>query len=151
MALACALAARDARAPQTVVMLTEIPDRRIDELERRRTGEPGRASLVGAALWMIGLTLVLFFLPLINGLIGGLVGGYKAGSVKRGLAAAVLPAIVVAIGLWILIAIFGAPVWGALAGFAIGALVLLADVGILVGAAAGGLARQVRTPAREAA
>jgi hypothetical protein len=95
-------------------------------------------SLVVAALWMIGISLVLFFLPALNGLIGGAVGGYKAGSAKRGLGAAILPAIVVGIGIWLLLAVFEAPIIGFLAGIAVGLWALISSIGLLIGAAIGG-------------
>lgn len=98
----------------------------------------GQASLVVAALWMIGISLVLFFLPALNGLIGGAVGGYKAGSTKRGLGAAILPAIVVGIGIWLLLAVFEAPIIGFLAGIAVGLWALISSIGLLIGAAIGG-------------
>lgn len=95
-------------------------------------------SLVVSALWMIGISLVLFFLPAINGLIGGAVGGYKAGSAKRGLGAALLPAIIVGVGIWLLLAVFDAPILGFLAGFAVGLWALISSIGLLIGAAIGG-------------
>lgn len=97
-----------------------------------------RSSIVAGSLWMIGVTLVLFFLPLINGVIGGLVGGYKVGGVRRALTAAILPAVAAAVGLWIIFAIAEAPVWGFLAGLTAATLVVLADLGIFIGAAIGG-------------
>lgn len=97
-----------------------------------------QASVVTGALWMVGLTLVLFFLPLVNGLIGGLVGGYKVGGAGRALVAALLPAVVASVGLWILFAIADAPVFGVAASAAAAMLIVLADVGILIGAVVGG-------------
>src|SRR5690606_7611842 len=52
-----------------------------------RSGEGGnvdrvakpRASIIEGALWMVGLSVLLFFVPLLNGFIGGLVGGYRVG------------------------------------------------------------------------
>jgi hypothetical protein len=110
-----------------------------------------RSSIVAGSLWMIGLTLALFFLPLINGVIGGFVGGYKVSGVGRALAAAVLPAIVVAVGLAILFAILDAPVWGIVAGLSGSALVALADVGIFLGAAIGGAMGRAAMPGRRRA
>ncbi|MFN7131407.1 MAG: NAD(P)-binding protein, partial [Myxococcales bacterium] len=85
-----------------------------------RSGRPTRdarhASVVAGSLWMVGISLLLFFLPLVNGVIGGVVGGYKVGSVKRGLTAAILPAVAVAIGLWALLSLFDLAVVGS--GFA---------------------------------
>ena len=95
-------------------------------------------SLFICALWMVGISLVLFFIPALNGLIGGAVGGYKAGSVKRGLSAAVLPAIIAGLGIWVLLAVLALPVLGFFAGVAIGIWALLSSIGLLVGAAIGG-------------
>ncbi|HWM86825.1 MAG TPA: hypothetical protein VNO33_13325, partial [Kofleriaceae bacterium] len=103
-----------------------------------RTGARERRSILVGSLWMVFLSLALFFVPALNGLIAGLVGGYKVGSIGRALVAAILPAIVVAGGLWAGFALFDAPVWGLLAGTAIGVLILLADLGLLIGAAIGG-------------
>ncbi len=101
---------------------------------------PGRrrSSVAAGSLWMVGITLALFFLPLVNGLIGGLVGGYKVGDVRRALFAAILPSVVVAVVMWALVAAFGAPGWGALAGLTVGAVIAFADIGIFIGAAIGG-------------
>ena len=93
---------------------------------------------------MVVITIALFFLPLVNGLIGGLVGGYKVGGWKRALGAAVLPAVVASVGLWVLIAALGAPVWGFVAGTALAVIILLADLGIFVGAIIGGKAAEAR-------
>jgi len=96
------------------------------------------ASLVVSALWMLGISLVLFFLPVINGLIGGVVGGYKAGSVGRALGAAILPAVAVGLILWVVFALFGAPIIGFIGGLAVGLWALFASVGLLIGAIIGG-------------
>ena len=104
--------------------------------------EKKNENIFMASLWMVGLSLVLFFLPAINGLIGGAVGGYKAGNWKRALGAAILPAILVGIGLWLIFALFDAAVLGFVAGTAVGILILIAEVGIFVGAVAGGLIAQ---------
>jgi hypothetical protein len=98
----------------------------------------GRSSIIAGSLWMIGVTLILFFLPLINGIIGGAIGGYKVGGARRAMLAAILPAAVVAVGLWLIFALAEAPVWGLLAGLTAAALIALADLGIFIGAAIGG-------------
>ncbi len=98
----------------------------------------GETSLFVCALWMIGISLVLFFLPALNGLIGGAVGGYKAGSATRGLSAAILPAIISGIGIWLLLTLFDAPILGFLAGLAVGVWALISSIGLLIGAALGG-------------
>lgn len=97
-----------------------------------------RTNLVVAALVMIVITLALFFFPLVNGLIGGAVGGYLAGTWRRGLGASLIPAIAVAFGVWVLFMLFGVPVVGVATALGVGVLILLADLGILVGAVIGG-------------
>lgn len=101
-----------------------------------------RTSAVVGAVWMVVISLALFFLPVINGLVGGLVGGYKVGRPKTALVAALLPAIIVGVGMWILLAFFDLPVLGFFAGLAGGIWVLLADVGLLIGAPIGGALKQ---------
>jgi hypothetical protein len=95
-------------------------------------------SIIASSLWMIGISLLLFFLPALNGLIGGAVGGYKAGSTGRALSAAVLPAVVVGMALWGLIALFDAPVIGFVSGIAVGLWALFSSLGVLLGALIGG-------------
>ena len=73
-----------------------------------------------------------------HGLIGGAVGGFKAGSVKRGLIAALLPAIAAGLGIWALLAVFDAPIIGFLSGLAFGVWALISSIGLLVGAMVGG-------------
>src|SRR5690606_11635098 len=93
-----------------------------------------RSRIIVPSLWMIGLSLLLFFIPVFNGLIAGFVGGLKAGTVKNALLAAILPAIIVAGGLWTLLALLNMPVIGLFAGTAVGLWILLSDVGLFVGA-----------------
>lgn len=97
----------------------------------------GRTSVVVGSAWMVVISLALFMVPLVNGIVGGAVGGYKVGTVKRALVAAILPAVVVATGLWGLFAFFDAPVLGFFAGTASAVFIALADVGLFIGAAAG--------------
>lgn len=107
-----------------------------------------QSNIVEGSLWMVGITLLLFFLPLVNGLIGGLIGGYRVGGIGRALLAAILPSIVTAIGMILIFAAFEAPVWGLFAGAAGGLVVALADLGIFIGAAIGGALGQSRRPVR---
>jgi hypothetical protein len=98
----------------------------------------GDTSLVVSALWMLVISMLLFFLPALNGLIGGAVGGFKAGSAKRGLIAALLPAIAAGLGIWALLGVFDAPIIGFLSGLAFGVWALISSIGLLVGAMVGG-------------
>jgi hypothetical protein len=49
--------------------------------------ESGRSSIVGASVWMLVVSLLLFWLPFVGPLLGGIIGGRKAGGVVRGLLA----------------------------------------------------------------
>jgi hypothetical protein len=102
--------------------------------------ERGRGSIVGAAAWMLAISLLLFWLPFVGPLLGGVVGGRKAGGVVRAVAAALLPACVVAVLLLVLAtALTGMPLIGALAG-AGGFVLVAAQVGpMILGAVLGGL------------
>lgn len=101
--------------------------------------QPRDSSILASSLWMILISLLLFFLPAINGLIGGWVGGYKAGSVGRGVGAAVLPSIVVGAVLWVALASYGRPLLGFFGGLAVGLWALISSVSLLIGAAIGGV------------
>lgn len=105
-----------------------------------------RASLAEGALWMVGISLVLFFLPLINGFVGGLVGGYRVRGVRRALTAALLPALVASLLLATFFTVFGLPVIGLFAGAGVALLVALADIGIFLGAALGGALGKLQGP-----
>lgn len=97
------------------------------------------SSILTSSLWMIAISLLLFFVPAVNGLVGGAVGGYKAGSASRGLVAALLPSIVVGLALWGLLATYGRPVLGFFGGLAVGLWALISSVALLIGAAIGGV------------
>ena len=88
---------------------------------------------------MVGLTLILYFLPLINGLAGGMVGGFLAGNRKSALEDAGISIILVSLLLGLVFMLMPEPVLG-LFGKSFGfALILLADIGILAGAWMGGM------------
>src|SRR5262245_13510317 len=99
----------------------------------------GETRIVAGAVWIFVISILLFWLPLAGPLIAGFVGGKKAGGVGAGIVAALLPAIVTGILLFLFAALLtGLPLFGVLAGA--GAFVLVtAHVGILlVGAIIGG-------------
>lgn len=128
-----------------------LPARKFPE-QTLETGEPdpvdqeaaNEAGIVEGSLWMFGITMLLFFLPVINGVVGGVVGGYKVGSTKNAIMAAILPAIGAGFLLWIVLTLTNLPVMGAAAGAALALLIVLSDLGMLVGAAIGGTIAQNR-------
>lgn len=90
--------------------------------------------------WMGGLSLLLFWLPVVGPLIAGLVGGRKAGTVKRAVVAVFLPALL--LGLLVTAGVAYLTeflVWGLLAGIGTAVLLLLQVGPLLAGALAGGL------------
>lgn len=99
-----------------------------------------RGSIIAGAMWMLVISLVLFWLPLIGPLIGGIVGGKRAGGVVAGIIAAFLPAILVAAFVGVFGALIGLPVIGLISGVATFIAVAGAVIGpLLVGAVIGGL------------
>ena len=99
-----------------------------------------KGGLVSAAVWMLVLSLLLFWLPVLGMFIAGLVGGRKAGSVGTAIAAALLPALVVTVVMFFMAtALTGMPVLGAIAGFGAGVFVVANVVPLLVGAVVGGI------------
>jgi hypothetical protein len=101
-----------------------------------------RSSIVAAMLWMLVISLLLFWLPLIGPFIGGVVGGKKAGSVRRGLAACFLPALLFALFVFLVLALGGLPLSGLILGGVIGgtaALTILVEgFAMVCGAVVGG-------------
>ena len=100
--------------------------------------EMKQENLVTAAIWMIVVTLSLFFLPVFSGVLGGMAGGYLARSWRRGLVAAIVPAVVIAVGMWWLLRALEHPVIGVSDGSPTTAIVGSAIIGLFLGAAMGG-------------
>lgn len=98
-----------------------------------------RSSILAASLWMVVLSLLLFWLPTFGPLIAGYIGGRKAGSVGRGLAAALLPMLVLGVMIWVAFAGMMLPVVGALVGATLLAGLALQEIGLVAGAVIGGL------------
>lgn len=96
-------------------------------------------SILIAMLWMLFLSLFLFWIPVIGPVIAGVIGGKKAGGVGAAVLAAMLPALVLGGGLFFLASILsGVPVLGVVAGLG-GVTFALMNVGpLLVGAVFGG-------------
>ena len=102
-----------------------------------------QGSVVSGAIWMIVISLLLFWLPF-GPLIAGIVGGKRAGGVGSAIAAVFLPALI--LGLFFLVsatALTGLAIFGLVAG-AGGFFLAAAGVGqLLLGAILGGLWAQL--------
>lgn len=99
-----------------------------------------RGSVVAGAIWMLVISLLLFWLPLIGPLLAGIVGGKRAGGVGEAILAAFLPALGIAVFVTVLGTAVGLPIIGALSGVAAFATVAGATIGpLLLGAILGGI------------
>jgi len=97
-------------------------------------------SIIMGMIWMFVISLLLFWLPGLGTLIAGIVGGQQAGGVFAGILAALLPGIVVAIGLFFAGAMLTTlPVIGALLAGEGFLLYILYIPPLLIGALIGGL------------
>lgn len=103
-------------------------------------GHEKKGSVGAGFFWMLFLSFLLCWLPVVGPFLAGLVGGKKSGGVGKALTAVFLPSIVLAIALFAATtSLAGMPLIGAIA--ASGGFVLsLAGVGpLLLGAVIGGL------------
>lgn len=98
-----------------------------------------KGSITSAILWMLLISILLFWLPVIGPLIAGIVGGKKAGGVGAAIMAVFLPGLIVGGGLFALAAVLSTfPLIGFVAGLG-GVYLALLNVGpMLIGAIIGG-------------
>ncbi len=101
-----------------------------------------KGSVFSGMMWMILLSVLLFWLPIFGPLLAGIVGGKKAGGVLKGLAACVLPIIILSVLVWLSLVIVGLPFHGfVVAGMLGGSLVvylLFHNFALVCGAIVGG-------------
>jgi len=102
-------------------------------------------SIVMGSIWMVVLSILLFWLPVFGPLLAGFVGGKSAGGIGGGIMAVFLPAIIMMFLIIFLVPLFSVgsiPVIGALLAtiFSLGLVFVGLQVGLLlVGAIIGGL------------
>lgn len=102
--------------------------------ETSRAPSTEQRSLLRGALWMLVLSLVLFWLPVLGPFIAGVVGGRVIGGRIAALLVALLPAIALAALIALILSLFELPVLGAVAGFGIFLVIAVQDLPLLVGA-----------------
>lgn len=99
--------------------------------------EEDEGSVIVGFVFMLVLSILLFWLPLLGPLVAGFVGGRKAGSVGNGILAALLPALVIGV-----IVTFGfgliSPIIGAILGGTMFVVVGIQSFILLIGAIIGG-------------
>jgi len=99
-----------------------------------------RGSVGRGLFWMILLSILLFWLPVVGAFLAGLVGGKKSGSLGNALLAAIFPALIFGALLTFLATVFtGLPVIGLVAGLGGTIFALSHVVPLLLGAFIGGL------------
>lgn len=103
-----------------------------------------RRGNIGSAMgWMIGLSVVLFWLPFVGGLIAGFVGGRKAGGVWPAIVAVLLPGLVLMLATVFLGTLLGwipliGQLWALMAGLGGWVLSFMNVIPLLIGAVIGG-------------
>ena len=101
-----------------------------------------RGDVISGMLWMIFISILLFWLPVIGPLIAGFVGGRKAGGVGPAICAVFLPALLIGVFLFSFATVLtGLPLLGVVAGT--GSLFFtVGEIGpLLIGAIVGGAVR----------
>jgi hypothetical protein len=100
-----------------------------------------QGNVIAGALWMLLISLLLFWLPVAGPLIAGFVGGKKAGGVGAAILAVFLPAIALSLFCFVFATVLtGLPLIGVAAGTG-GFFLSATGVGLLLlGAIFGGLA-----------
>ena len=96
-----------------------------------------RGSVMRATLWMIGLALVLIWLPILGPAIAGFVGGTKAVTMGKALTAALLPAVLLGALVAIILIAFDLPLIGTIAGIGVFIAVAVESLPMFAGAAVG--------------
>jgi hypothetical protein len=104
------------------------------------TAEQKKGSIIAGLFWMLIISILLFWIPTVGPLIAGIVGGKKSGGVGNAILAALLPAILMGVLLFLFGSLLtGAPLIGIVAGMGVFVLVV-SNVGpLLIGAIIGGL------------
>lgn len=97
----------------------------------------GGGSTAKAALWMIGLSIVLFWLPVLGPAIAGFVGGTEARTMGKAMTAALLPAVLLGVLVGLVLTAFDLPLIGTVAGVGVAIAVLIQDIPMFIGAAFG--------------
>lgn len=96
-------------------------------------------SVFGAAMWMIGVSILLFWLPVAGPAIAGFIGGAKAGTVGRAMIAAFVPALLLGALVAGVLLLFDLPLIGTIAGIGVLIWILAEDVPMFIGAALGAI------------
>jgi hypothetical protein len=106
--------------------------------------EVQEGSVARAAVWMIGLSILLIWLPVLGPFVAGVVGGREARSLGKGLVAALVPAVLLGLLVGVILALFDLPLIGTVAGIGVLLWVAFEDIPMFIGAALGGFLAERR-------
>lgn len=95
------------------------------------------SMLTGGAIMLV-LALLLSWLPIVGPLIAGFLGGRVIGEEKRAFGVALLPAVLLAVVVWLILAAFELPILGAVAGIGVAVVIVVQELPLLFGAWFGG-------------
>jgi hypothetical protein len=102
------------------------------------TANARQGSVVSGTIWMLGLAILLFWLPVVGPLIAGFVGGRKSGGVGPALISSIVPALLASGLLFLVGTVFGAPIIGAIVGAGVFVVILVELVPMTLAAIVGG-------------
>ncbi len=111
-------------------------------MTNRATASPP-GSLMSATIWMIGLGILIGWIPVVGPAVAGFVGGRKAGEPSRAIAAALIPAVLVGVAVGLILGLFELPVLGTVTGVAIAVWIAVETLPMLVFAAVGGWTAEI--------
>ncbi|HUH08000.1 MAG TPA: hypothetical protein VML96_09355 [Egibacteraceae bacterium] len=113
-------------------MATSHPADRSDA----RYDRPARAegSFGEAVAWMVGLSILLMWIPVVGPLVAGFVGGRRAVTVGKAVGAALVPAILLAVLAVVLFVAFGLEIVGFVAGAGVLIFMLVESIPLIAGA-----------------
>ena len=104
-----------------------------------------RDSITLASVWIVALSILLGWIPVVGPAIAGYVGGRKAGSPGRGVVAGIIPAIALGVLVAVVLAMFELPVIGTVTGVATVIWIAIEAIPLLIAAAVGGWIDQEQT------
>lgn len=94
--------------------------------------------MIAAMIVMVLVEMVLFWAPGVGPIVAGLVGGYIAGSPGTAMLAAILPAIIVGVLLFLAFTYYSLPVVGGFLGLGVTVYLVIGRVLLIIAAAIGG-------------
>lgn len=103
-------------------------------------------GVLPATLWMVGLGLLLGWLPFVGPAIAGFVGGLQAGGVGAAILASIIPSLLVAGAILLISALFDIAWLGALLGIGVFMVLVFGSLPLIAGAWAGGVLSERREP-----